>query len=127
MTLNALDNKDIRDNLDKVKSWSVEKVSYALKNYQGDPSTTFSDTFGFSPSSSGSASITIAVSGVNLNDLNNGSKQALALSSNDLATMASWFEKDNALKVYMTGTLSQGPVSFDLVVYAKIKIRAKVL
>jgi hypothetical protein len=125
--LNATDEEDIRDNLDKVKDWTVEKVTYAIKNYQGDPSTTFSGTLGFSEASGTSPSISTSVSGLNLSSLSNGPRQALGLSGNDLATMASWLDSDPKIKVYLKGNLSQGPIYFDLVVYANLKIKASIL
>ncbi len=126
-TLDAKDDKDIRDNIDKVKNWAVEKISYQIKNYQGPSDATFSGTIGFSPASSASPTITTSASGLNLSSLNNGPKQTVGLSTADFAKMASWFEKDQKIKVYMQGVLSQGPVSFDLVLYAKIKIKAGLL
>ncbi len=124
--IDAADDEDIRDNLDKVKDWQVEEISYTIRNYDGDPSATFSGSMGFSRESSTSPTITASVNNLKLNDLNNGAMQKLALSGTDLATMASWLDKDQKIKVYLSGVLSQGPVMFDLVVSAKIKIKAKI-
>ena len=125
--INAEDNSDIRDNVDKVKNWSVEKLSYQIQNYQGSASTTFSGSLGFSKASASSPAISVSVSGLNLSSLNNGAKQDVGLTASNFATIASWLDSDHKVKVYMQGVLSQGPVSFDLVVYAKIKITAGVL
>jgi len=126
-TLNALDDEDIRDNLEKIQNWTVTKVSYSISGYQGDDDATFSGILGFSRNSDMSASISVPVSGLKLSDLNGKAKLDLGLSSSDLSKLASWFEADNALKVYMNGTLSQGPISFYLDVYAGIRIRARIL
>ncbi len=126
-TVKATDDKDIRDNLDKVKNWSVEEISYQIKNFQGDPDVTFTGSIGFSKKSASSPGIILGVTGINLSSLNNGQKTVVALSSSDLATMASWMDSDHEMKVYFQGVLSQGPVSFDMVVYAKIKITAGLL
>ena len=126
-TINAEDDDDIRNNLDKVKNWSVEKISYKIQNYQGDAATTFSGSLGFSKISANSPAILVSVTGVNLSSLNNGPKQDSGLSASDLATIASWMDSDHKVKVYMQGVLSQGPVSFDLVVYATVKITAGIL
>lgn len=123
--LSALDDKDIRDNLDKIQKWTVTKVSYAISGYQGDDDATFTGTLGFSNKTDGSASFNVPVSGI-LSGLDGGPKKDLKLSSSQLAQLASWFEADKDLKVYMNGTLSQGPVSFNLVVYAKTRIRVRI-
>lgn len=127
MLLDAAEEDDIADNLDKIKDWTVEKVSYAVKNYQGDPAATFSGSMGFSKASGIAPTITVSVSGLNLNSLNDGPRQTLSLTANELATMASWLEDDPKIKVYIQGVLSQGPIFFDLVVYANVKVKASVL
>lgn len=47
------------------------------------------------------------------------------LSDADLAKIAAILDTDQAIKVYWDGVLSQGPVSFNVEFFAKVKITAK--
>lgn len=128
VVLSADSDEDIEDNLDKIKDWTVSQISYSIWSFDGYPTATFSGTLGFSQRSASSPSITVSVSGLVLSDLSNDNvKHKLNLSEVQLNTIADYFDKDQAIKVYFEGTLSQGPVYFDLEVFAKVKVKAKIL
>lgn len=126
--LSADSDKDIKDNLDKIKDWSVQKISYSITGFSDDPSITFSGSIGFSRRSDNSPSITASVSNLEFAKVtDNGQKYTVNLSEADLAKIAAILDADQAIKVYWNGVLSQGPVSCSVVVYAKVKITAKIL
>ena len=124
--LSADSDKDISDNLDKIKSWDVQKISYSIMGFKDDPSITFSGSVGFSRRNENSPSITASVSNLEFAKItDNGKKYKISLSDTDLAKIASIFDSDQAIKVYWKGVLSQGPMSCSVKVYAKVKVRAK--
>jgi hypothetical protein len=126
--ISADSDEDIKDNLDKIKDWSVSELSYSIMNFNGDPATTFSGTMGFSRRNGSSATITASVSNLKFSDVSdNGKKYKVGLSESDLNTIAGWFNDDQAVKIYLDGVLSDGPVSLDVKVYAKVKIKVKIL
>ena len=128
MVLSADSDQDIKDNLDKVKDWSVKEVSYSIMGFQGNASITFSGSLGFSRRSDSSPSITASVSNLMFSDVNNnGKKYKINLSETQLAKIAAFLDADQALKVYWNGVLSEGPMSCSVIVYAKVKITAKIL
>lgn len=130
IVIDATDDSDIRDNLDKIKDWSVQKISYSLNGFSGDPSTVFSGAMQLrsAGTTSGITSVSASVQNLNLADLSSsGAKNELNLSATDLATIAGWFDADERIEVFMQGTLSQAPTSFNLVVYIELKVKAKVL
>ena len=128
MILSANSDKDIKDNLDKIKDWSVLEVSYAIRDFDDDPSITFSGSLGFSRRSVNTPTISASVSGLVFADVNNsGKKYKVNLSASDLAEIAKILDADQEIKVYWNGVLSQGPMNCTVWVYAKVKITAKIL
>ena len=126
MNLSANSDKDIKDNLDKIKGWTVQQISYSITGYNDDPSTSFSGTLGFSRRSANSPTITASVTNLIFDNVSdNGQKYKVNLSETDLAGLAKILDSDQEIKVYWNGTLSQGPVSCSVKVYAKVKIKAK--
>ena len=126
MILSANSDKDIKDNLDKIKDWSVQAISYSIMGYDDDPSTSFSGSLGFSRRSANAPTITASVSNlIFANVTDNGQKYKVNLSEADLAGIAKMLDADQEIKVYWKGTLSQGPVNCSVKVYAKVKIKAK--
>jgi hypothetical protein len=126
MILSANSDKDIKDNLDKIKDWSVKQISYSIMGYKGDPSTSFSGSVGFSKRGADVPSITASVSNLIFDNVSdNRQKYKVNLSEADLAGIAKILDADQEIKVYWKGTLSQGPVNCSVKVYAKVKIKAK--
>lgn len=128
--INATQDSDISDNLDKIKEWSVKKISYSLSGFDGDASTTFSGSVSIKAlnPSSGTTSVSASVSNINLQDLSSsGEKVALSLSQTELATIAGWFDSDERVEIYAQGTLSKAPTSFNLTIYIELVVKAKVL
>lgn len=126
--LDADSDEDIQDNLDKIKDWAVTEVSYSIMGYTGDESGTFSGSIGFSKKSDTSASISVSIANLNLNDVSDdGKKYKLSLSESQLATIAGYLKDDQAVKIYFDGTLSTAPMSFDLKIYESVRVTGKLL
>ncbi len=125
--IDASSDLDISDNLDKISDWSVTEISYKVWGFYGDPSTTISGTLGFSRPNENTPSITTNVSSVLLNTISDDdTNHKVSLTENQLNTIAGYFKEDQAMKIYVDGILSQGPVYFDLEVFAKVKVKAKI-
>lgn len=126
MILSANSDDEIKDNLDKVKDWTVNQISYSIAGYNGDPSTSFSGSLGFSRRNANTPTITASVSNLIFDDVSdNGQKYKVNVSEADLAEIAKILDSDQEIKVYWNGVLSQGPVNCSVKVYAKVKIKAK--
>jgi hypothetical protein len=124
--LDASSDSDIEDNLDKIKDWSVTEISYKVWGFNGDPTTAISGTLGFSKTTEGSPTVTATFTNVVLSSISdNDTSYKVNLSESDLNTLAGYFEQDQAIKIYVNGVLSQGPAFFDLEVFAKVKVKAK--
>ena len=121
--LNAEDDEDVADNLDKIKDWSVLEVGYQILFFSGQPGTTFTGNMGFSPSGSNSPEFQMAVSNLNLSAASGYTK--LNVSSSDLNMLASWLESNRKIKVYWTGILSNAPCSFTVEATAKLRVKTK--
>lgn len=125
--LDATTDQDIEDNLNKIKDWRVEKISYSISGFIGDGGTTFSGNVIVRPQS-GSGSVSTSVTNLDLKALStSGEVRVLGFSETDLAKIAGWFDKEQIVVVEYNGTLSQGPTSFNLTVYIDLKVKAKVL
>jgi len=126
--LNADSDKDIKDNLDKIKDWAVTGVSYSILGYTGGDTGTFSGSIGFSKKSNTTASISVPISNLNLSAVSDdGKKYKLSLSESQLATIAGYLKDDLAVKVYLDGTLNKAPMSFDLKIYESVRVTGKLL
>jgi hypothetical protein len=121
--LDAEDDEDIADNLDKIKDWAVIEVGYAILFPNVPAGATFTGNAGFSKAGSNSPEITVAVSNINLGNSSQYTK--LNIPATDLNMLASWLAESPQIKVYWNGTLSQTPANFTVEATAKIRIKAK--
>jgi hypothetical protein len=126
--IDAASDKDIKDNLNKIKDWSVSEVSYKIWGFGGPPSTTAAGSIGFSPMSATTAALSATQTSINLSTVsNNDVKYKVNLSEQQLNTIAGYMKKDQAMKVYTFGLLSDAPTSFQVEIIVKVKVKAKVL
>jgi len=126
--IDASSDEDISKNLDKIKDWTVKEVSYKIWGFYGDPNTSISGELGFSRESENSPSIKATFTNImpaNITD--NDVSYKVNLSESDLNKIADYLDKDQFLKIYLNGVLSQGPTSFQLEVIAKVKVKTKLL
>ncbi len=124
--LSADSDDDIKDNLNKIKDWNVNELSYAVRNFEGDPSITFSGEIGFSKIDASSASITASVSDLILSEISdNGKKYVINLSESQFNTMSMWLDEDHGISIYIEGVFSEGPAAFDLKVNIDISVNVQ--
>ena len=126
--IDAASDKDIKDNLKKIKDWSVSEVSYKIWGFGGPPATTASGSIGFSPMSSTTAAVSATQSPISLSTVtNNDVKYKVNLTEQQLNTIAGYMKNDQTMKVYTFGILSDAPTSFQIEIIVKVKVKAKVL
>ncbi len=124
--IDAASDKDIKDNLKKIKDWSVKEVTYKIWGFAGTSSTTASGSIGFSPISGSAASISTTQSPIILSTVSdNNVKYKVTLSEQQLNTIAGYIKQDQALKVYTFGVLSEAPTNFEIEIFVKVKATAK--
>jgi hypothetical protein len=126
------DNADVAKYINKIKSVKVEKVTYRIENYaqpDGDEVIFSNGLASFSSTGSSSALVSVpfgaTATGVNLKT--STSDTDLAIDSKGLDDIAAAFKKDKEASVTVSGTLSETPVSFNVVTEFHVQITAEVI
>jgi len=128
LTLDATSDPDISKYKAKIKGFKVNKVSYQIINYAGDFSTVFNGSLSFGDASSSSASVAATVSNLNVKQAYlSGTVYELLINQADIDKIAALLKDDKAVKIYLNGTLSQTPVSFDVNVVMDVTVEANAL
>ncbi|GAB1444525.1 hypothetical protein MASR2M41_01320 [Flammeovirgaceae bacterium] len=113
---------------DKLNNVVLNKITYKISNFDGAAGTMFSGNLSFAAATANTFNIAVALEDVDLKMRSESGEEAeLSLSQTDINTITSLLKNDKAIKVLMTGVLSQGPVSFTLEVKANVKITADAL
>lgn len=115
--VSATTNYKVEQYKDKIKSYTVKKISYQILNYNGDPAITMSGTIEFGAVS---ASIDELY-------LTNDSEIELDLDPSDLAEVAQDLENGNEVAGSIVGSVSDKPVSFTLKLIFEISFEAEVI
>jgi hypothetical protein len=116
-----INDQDILDNLENIKKWKVNKITYQITSYfyEGTPDVTLSGTLTF-------GSVDVSVSNVNLLDLYVSAEEvALNVSDQDLSTLANEIKATAATSGIIgsiSGEISGKPVYFN--VYVRMYLTA---
>ena len=124
--LDAAKNSLVNDHLDKIKQVEVTELKFAIENYAApnDDEIYFNGEIGFSKKTENVASSTCAISNLPITNFVGNGAFELSTCANILDDISAILTADKAVKVYMTGTFTKAPLSFDLEVAAKVKIIA---
>jgi hypothetical protein len=127
--LEATTDPEILKYADKIKRYEITELTFAIENYSA-PTTTeiyFDGEIGFSKKTQNEATTSCAISPLNITHVAATGPFPISTCNDILDGISVVFLADNAVKMYMTGTFTKEPVTFDLVVSAKVKITANPL
>jgi hypothetical protein len=129
LVVDATTDPQIDKYKNKIKLFTVTKVTYKITNFESAVPVTFSNgTLSFSSSDATSADAITTISNVDLQDAYyNGTEYELTLSADAITKIQNYLKANKAVKVYLAGTLSQTPVLFDVEVSLNLKVESGVL
>jgi hypothetical protein len=124
--LDASTNPDVKDHLDKIKQYEITELKFAIENYDApnEDEIYFNGDIGFSKKTENAASSTCPISNLPITNFAGNGDFELSTCANILDDISAILTSDDAVKIYMTGSFTKSPVSFDLEVTAKVKITA---
>lgn len=129
VTLDATSDPEIMKYASKIKSYEISELTFAVENYNTTITSEiyFNGVIGFSKIGESSPTKTCAISPLNITHVaGTGSFTVNTCTSlaNDIAAL---FTNDNAVKIYLKGTFTKAPLSFNFVVTVKAKVIANPL
>lgn len=129
VVLDATSDPEILQYADKIKEYEVTELFFAIENYiaQTEDEIYFNGTFGFSDLAGNQATSTCSVSPLNVTHWVGTGNFDLSTCNTIIAEISDVFTVDNGVKIYLTGTFTEAPFSFDLKVIVKVKVTANPL
>jgi PBP1b-binding outer membrane lipoprotein LpoB len=123
--LDAADvNSDFEKYKDKIKSITVNSVTYEILNHTVGTTTIFTNgNIGFSAAGGTSAS-SVASLGIENIKAAEGQVKNLNFNQTGLNEMGTLLKDDKTVNLYLMGTFSKTPVKFDVKVKVKVSITA---
>jgi hypothetical protein len=116
--INAADDWDIQDNLDKLDGYSVKRIYLIFSGYDGDVDITFTGTVKL-------GDVSVSVSNLNVAALANSmppDEYDLPISQSDLEKLAADLDADNQLQGSIVGSATDKPVSFAIEIWAELVV-----
>ncbi len=124
----TLDN-EIGKYANNIQSYEITELTFAIENYSAptEDEIYFNGEIGFSKKNQNQASSTCPISPLNVTHVAGTGSFNISTCDAILDGISAVFLSDNAAKIYMTGNFTKEPLTFDLVVTAKVKITASPL
>ncbi|MCG8317926.1 MAG: hypothetical protein MI921_00360 [Cytophagales bacterium] len=120
-TIDAKSDSDILENLEKIKEYQIESVTFRVTDYQGPETANLSGAL-----SVGNASTTFSADISSLNiKLFADEDYTISLSEEQLDALEKILLDSNQLKINFSGSVSEAPLSFILNVTVKTKVTVK--
>jgi hypothetical protein len=128
LVVDATADPQINKYKNKIKRFTVNKVTYKIINYSGGEITFNNGSVSFSSSGASIADVVATISNLDLQAAyNSGTEYELTLSPDAITKIQNYLKASKAVKVYLAGTLSQTPVAFDVEVKLDLKVESGVL
>lgn len=128
IVLDATTDSEIERYKDKIKGFEVKKINYTISSYTGDFSTIFNGILAFGDEAGSTSNVSATITNLDLKAAYTaGTVFELTIPASDVAKVESMLKDKKAVKVYLTGTLSQTPVSFVMSVTLDVAIQANTL
>lgn len=126
ITFDATTDPEIDKYKSKIKGFTIEKLSYIINDANNPTSgSRFSGTMGFSASGSASATVLASITNLDLDD--NITEHEITLAQADLDKIAGYLRDDKAVKIYLTGVITQTPIDITVTVKIKATVTANAL
>jgi hypothetical protein len=117
LEVDATANAEIEKYSQKVKSFTVNKITFKIKNYSGQASSTPLSKVSYAAAGA-NPSTAIEIASISNFDIkaaaDAGTETALVVSDAHLLAMAALLKEDLAITLYLEGTLTQTPVKFTI-------------
>ncbi|MDZ7605839.1 MAG: hypothetical protein U5K79_09700 [Cyclobacteriaceae bacterium] len=129
VVLDATTDPEIMKYANKIKSYEITDLKFAIENYNTSITSEiyFNGVVGFSDISAGTLEKSCPLSPVNITLFAGTGDFAVQPCTNLANDLAELLAAENALKIYLKGTFSQAPLTFNLLVTVKVKIIANPL
>ncbi|MCK5104155.1 MAG: hypothetical protein KAR17_15120 [Cyclobacteriaceae bacterium] len=126
IVLDATADPEIKKYADNIKNYEITELLFAIENYQADTEDEiyFDGNIGFSKKSENQATSSCSISFLNVTHWAGTGDFPISTCNDIMNGISALFTADNAVKIYMTGTFTGAPLSFDLKVTAKVKVTA---
>jgi len=127
-TIAAGDDPDLDEYIDNIKNYTVKNVFYSVKNYNGNPQITFTGSILYSDQAINEGKVLSGFEEFLISSIaDDGVKHELPYENGALANAAGILKENNAIKVYLDGVFSEGPVNFELTIYYDVTVEASVI
>jgi hypothetical protein len=128
--LDATGDPEILKYVDKIKSYEVTELLFAIENYNAPTSAEiyFNGSVGFSSQAESQPTSSCSISQYNITHFA-GTGDFVISTCKDTVTdaIAEAFTANDGMKIYMTGVFTGAPLDFDLKVTVKVKVTASPL
>lgn len=120
-TIDIASNQDIKDNLDLIESITINALTYEISNFTGASGTTITQA------SINFADQSIAVDDINLSEADSNNTLFTISDSDKIGNIATYLKTNNVLTVTVSGTVSNTPASFDVIVDLDATVKIDVI
>jgi len=129
VTLEATTDPEIQKYVANIKSYEITELLFRIENYFAttEDEIYFTGSIGFSKTSDNQATSSCPVSNIPITHWAGTADFPISTCDDILNEISMLFTDENAVKIYMIGTFTKAPVSFDLQVTVKAKITANPL
>lgn len=126
--IDATSDPDIEEYKDKIKGFTIKKISYQVTNFVGASLSTFSGTVAFGDAALATSTVSATITNLNLQQAStSGTIYELTFNQTDIDKIAALLLDDKAVKIYLNGTLSQTPASCNVNVVLEVTVKADAL
>jgi hypothetical protein len=125
----ATTNADVVKYVENIEGYQVRSIQFEIDGFQSSLSDDvyFNGTIGFGRVDEGTPGITCGVDNLPITNFAGTGPFTLTPCNSTTTTIANALEQDDAVKIYLTGTLSKTPVSCDLRVIMDVQMTATAL
>ncbi|MEP5340585.1 MAG: hypothetical protein ABJL44_03245 [Algibacter sp.] len=109
-TIDIASNEDIQENLDLIENVTLNALTYEISNFDGAEDTTITEA------SINFADINISVADINLKEADTNNTVFDIIDAEKLEDIANTLKSNNELTVTLTGTISDTPATFDIII-----------
>jgi len=129
IVIDATNDAEIKRYESKIKSFSVEKLTYKIDNSADtelSKGVTFTGKMGFSDKeATGTPTVLATINGLKLDD--NTTEHEVELAQADLDKLAGYLKDKKAVKISLTGKISKTPINIVVNVKIKVAVTSNVL
>lgn len=120
-TIDIASNQDIKDNLDLIESVTINTLTYEISNFKGTSGTLITGV------SLNFADVSISIADINLSEADTNNTIFTISDTDNIGNIATYLKTNNLLTVTVTGTISNTPASFDVIVDLDATVKIDVI